>query len=46
MQPGDVPATYADIEDLARVTSDSDRRPRSKTVLDEFANWFREYHKS
>jgi UDP-glucuronate 4-epimerase len=44
MQPGDVPATYADIEDLAR---DVGFRP-STTIEDgiaRFANWFREYHK-
>jgi UDP-glucuronate 4-epimerase len=44
MQPGDVPATYADIEDLAR---DVGFRP-STTIEDgiaRFANWFRGYHK-
>jgi UDP-glucuronate 4-epimerase len=44
MQPGDVPATYADIEGLAR---DIGFRP-STTIEDgiaRFANWFREYHK-
>ena len=45
MQPGDVPATYADIEDLAR---DVGFRP-STTIEDgiaRFAGWFREYHKA
>ena len=45
IQPGDVPATYADIEDLAR---DVGFRPAT-TIEDgirQFANWFREYHKS
>jgi UDP-glucuronate 4-epimerase len=45
MQPGDVPATYADIEDLAR---DIGFRP-STTIEDgvaRFAAWFREYHKA
>jgi len=45
MQPGDVPATYADIEDLAR---DVGFRP-STTIEDgiaRFASWFREYHKA
>ena len=45
MQPGDVPATYADIEDLAR---DVGFRP-STTIEDgisRFADWFREYHKA
>ncbi len=44
MQPGDVPATYADIEDLAR---DVGFRPVT-TIEDgigRFAKWFREYHK-
>jgi UDP-glucuronate 4-epimerase len=44
MQPGDVPATYADIEDLAR---DVGFRPAT-TIEDgigRFAKWFREYHK-
>jgi len=45
MQPGDVPATYADIEELAR---DVGFRP-STTIEDgirSFAKWFREYHKA
>ena len=45
MQPGDVPATYADIEDLAR---DIAFAP-STTIEDgiaRFASWFREYHKA
>lgn len=44
MQPGDVPATYADIEDLAR---DIGLRPAT-TIEDgvgRFAKWYREYHK-
>jgi UDP-glucuronate 4-epimerase len=44
MQPGDVPATYADVEDLAR---DIGFRP-STTIEDgiaSFATWYREYHK-
>jgi UDP-glucuronate 4-epimerase len=44
MQPGDVPATYADIEDLAR---DIGFRP-STTIEDgikRFADWYRDYHK-
>lgn len=43
MQPGDVPATYADIDDLIR---DAGFRP--STPIDEgirkFIAWFREYH--
>jgi UDP-glucuronate 4-epimerase len=44
MQPGDVPATYADIEDLAR---DIGFRPAT-TIEDgiaRFAKWYREYHR-
>jgi UDP-glucuronate 4-epimerase len=44
MQPGDVPATYADIEDLAR---DIGFRPAT-TIEDgirRFAGWYRDYHK-
>jgi UDP-glucuronate 4-epimerase len=43
MQPGDVPATYADIEDLAR---DIGFRP-STTIEDgigRFSRWYRDYH--
>jgi UDP-glucuronate 4-epimerase len=43
MQPGDVPATYADIEDLAR---DIGFRPAT-TIEDgiaRFAKWYRDYH--
>jgi UDP-glucuronate 4-epimerase len=44
MQPGDVPATYADIEDLAR---DIGFKP-STSIEDgiaRFSKWFREHHK-
>ena len=43
MQPGDVPATYADIEDLAR---DTGFRPstRIEDGIARFAKWYREYH--
>jgi UDP-glucuronate 4-epimerase len=44
MQPGDVPATYADVEDLVR---DIGFRPAT-TIEDgirRFAKWYREYHK-
>ena len=43
MQPGDVPATYADVDDLAR---DVGFKP-STTIEDgiaRFSKWFREYH--
>jgi UDP-glucuronate 4-epimerase len=45
MQPGDVLATYADIEDLAR---DVEFRPAT-TIEDgiaRFAKWFREHHEA
>lgn len=44
MQPGDVPATYADVEDLAR---DTGFRP-STTIeegIKQFAKWYRDHHK-
>jgi UDP-glucuronate 4-epimerase len=45
MQPGDVPATYADIEDLAREIGF-----KPATSIEEgirrFADWFRDYHKA
>jgi UDP-glucuronate 4-epimerase len=45
MQPGDVPATYADIEDLAR---DVGFRPATAIEhgIGRFAKWFREYNKA
>jgi len=44
MQPGDVPATYADVEDLAR---DVGFRPATSIEdgIARFATWFREYHR-
>jgi UDP-glucuronate 4-epimerase len=43
MQPGDVPATYADIDDLAREIGF-----RPATTIEEgvarFAKWYRDYH--
>jgi UDP-glucuronate 4-epimerase len=43
MQPGDVPATYADVEDLAR---DVGFRPatRIEDGVARFVKWYREYH--
>jgi UDP-glucuronate 4-epimerase len=43
MQPGDVPATYADIEDLTREVG---FRPATKIEegIARFAKWYREYH--
>jgi UDP-glucuronate 4-epimerase len=43
MQPGDVPATYADVDDLAR---DVGFRPATSIEdgVARFGRWFREYH--
>jgi UDP-glucuronate 4-epimerase len=43
MQPGDVPATYADIEDLTR---DIGFRPATtiEVGIARFAKWYRDYH--
>lgn len=43
LQDGDVPATYADVEDLAR---DVDYRPSTSVVVgvDRFVRWYREYY--
>ena len=44
MQPGDVPATYADVDDLMR-----DVGFRPSTPIDDgvarFVAWYRDYHK-
>jgi UDP-glucuronate 4-epimerase len=44
MQPGDVPATFADVDDL---TADVGFRPAT-TIEDgvaRFVKWYREYHR-
>jgi len=43
MQPGDVPATYADIDELAR---DIGFKPATSIEdgIERFAQWYREYH--
>jgi UDP-glucuronate 4-epimerase len=43
MQPGDVPATYADVDDLMR---DVDFRPNTpiEEGIARFVAWYREYH--
>ncbi|SEI92364.1 UDP-glucuronate 4-epimerase [Bhargavaea ginsengi] len=43
MQPGDVPATYADVEDLYR---EIDFRPQTsiKDGVDKFINWYLDYY--
>jgi UDP-glucuronate 4-epimerase len=44
MQPGDVPATYADVEDLAR---EVDFKPATSIAdgIGRFIQWFRAYHR-
>ena len=44
MQPGDVPATYADIEDFSLVTG---FRPRVsiEVGIERFVSWFRDYYR-
>ena len=44
MQPGDVPATYADIGDLFR---DADFRPATPIAegIARFIDWYRTYHR-
>jgi UDP-glucuronate 4-epimerase len=43
MQPGDVPATYADVEDLARAVGFAPRTPIEDGVA-RFVDWYRAYH--
>jgi UDP-glucuronate 4-epimerase len=45
MQPGDVPATYADIEDLARDVGFSPATSIEDGIA-RFSKWFREYRKT
>jgi UDP-glucuronate 4-epimerase len=45
MQAGDVPATYADIDDLARDVGFSPATPIEEGVR-RFVAWFREYHRN
>jgi UDP-glucuronate 4-epimerase len=44
MQPGDVPATYADVDDLVR---DLDYRPNTSLEygVTRFVQWYKEYYK-
>lgn len=43
MQPGDVPATYADIDDLIKVTGFAPRTPLDQGI-GRFIEWYREYY--
>ena len=44
MQPGDVPATFADVDDLIR---DIDFKPTTaiEDGVARFVEWYRDYHK-
>ncbi|EGY25193.1 short chain dehydrogenase family protein [Desulfovibrio sp. A2] len=44
MQPGDVEATYADVDDLIRDTGFKPHTPL-ETGVGEFVRWFRDYYK-
>ena len=44
MQPGDVPATYADVEDLTRDVGFTPATSIEDGIA-RFSKWFREYHK-
>lgn len=43
MQPGDVPATYADVDDLVRDVGFAPRTP-IETGVKRFVDWYRSYH--
>ena len=43
IQPGDVPATYANVDDLARDVGFSPKTP-IETGVAEFVRWYREYY--
>ena len=45
MQPGDVLATYADIDDLTRDVGFLGRRLRSGTVFGRFVAWYRDHYR-
>ena len=45
MQPGDVPATFADIDDLARDIGFAPRTPIEEGVK-RFVAWYRDYYRS
>jgi len=44
MQLGDVPATYADVEDLSRAVGFSPKTPLEQGI-EEFIKWYRSYYK-
>jgi UDP-glucuronate 4-epimerase len=43
MQPGDVPATFADIDDLTRAVDFAPRTP-IETGIANFVAWYRAYY--
>ncbi len=45
MQPGDVPATYADVDELTRAVGFSPRTP-IEVGIPRFVEWYREYYKT
>ena len=44
MQPGDVPATYADVDDLMREADFKPATPIGEGIK-RFVAWFRDYHR-
>lgn len=44
MQPGDVPATYADVDDLMRDVGFQPSTPIAEGIA-KFVSWYRDYHK-
>jgi len=44
LQPGDVPATYANIDDLIRDVGFKPSTP-IETGIERFIAWYKEYHK-
>jgi UDP-glucuronate 4-epimerase len=44
MQPGDVPATYADVEELSSAIHYQPGTPM-EVGISRFVDWYREYHK-
>jgi UDP-glucuronate 4-epimerase len=44
LQPGDVPATYADIDDLARDVGFSPATPIEEGIP-RFVKWYREFYR-
>jgi UDP-glucuronate 4-epimerase len=45
MQPGDVPETYADVDDLMRDVGFKPSTP-IETGIERFVQWYREYHRN